>query len=216
MRRASRLRTHMCLTACLYVGMLLCAPHLPAQAPDWRTAAEQFQAELVRQYADTAETPLRGDERLHFTGLEFFPIRNAYYVAARFERTPDAVPFEMPTVSGKTKTFVQYGILHFRLHGKALHLAAYQNLKIAALPAYADDLFIPFRDASSGGKSYGGGRYIDIKIPQTEQVWLDFNQCYNPYCAYSKGWNCPIPPADNYLAAKVHAGVRAYTGSPAH
>jgi uncharacterized protein len=192
------------------------ALHLPAQALDWRAAAEEFQAELVRQYADTAETPLRGDERLHFTGLEFFPIRKAYCVEARFERTPDAVPFEMPTVSGKTKTFVQYGILHFQLHGKALRLSAYQNLKAAATAAGADDLFIPFRDESSGGKSYGGGRYIDIKIPKTPNVLLDFNQCYNPYCAYSKGWNCPIPPADNYLLTNVHAGVRAYAGEVAH
>lgn len=197
-------------------ALCLCAQAALAQPDDWRKVAEDFQAELVRQYADTSETPLSVEERKDFAGLTFFPVRKAYCVEARWERTPDAQPFEMPTVSGKTKTFVQYGRLHFRIRGKALFLAAYQNLKSAANPAYADDLFVPFRDLSSGAESYGGGRYMDIKIPQGTSTWLDFNQCYNPYCAYSKGWNCPIPPAENYLATKVLAGVRAYSGGQAH
>lgn len=212
------MRTPLTYAARVLVGVCLCLSMsaLHAQAQDWRKAAEDFQAELVRQYADSAETPLRGDERLHFTGLTFFPIREAYRVEARFERTPDAVPFEMPTVSGKTKTFVQYGRLHFQLRGQDLQLAVYQNVKAAAIAEYAEDLFIPFRDHSSGKESYGGGRYMDVKIPKGETMVLDFNQCYNPYCAYSKGWNCPIPPAENYLAVKVLAGVKAYKGGPEH
>lgn len=199
------------------LGVLLLAAgtQVQAQASDWRKAAEDFQAELVRQYADTNETPLKGEERTHFTGLEFFKVSKAYCVTARFERTPDAKPFEMPTVSGKTKTFVQYGRLHFRLRGKDLVLAAYQNVKAAAAPDYAGDLFIPFRDHSSGEESYGGGRYMDIPIPTGATTVLDFNQCYNPYCAYSKGWNCPIPPAENYLPVKVLAGVKAYQNNAA-
>jgi hypothetical protein len=204
------------LHGCALAALLLAAClHTQAQANDWRKAAADFQAELVRQYADTNETPLRGDERTHFTGLTFFKLSKAYCVTARFERTPDAQPFEMPTVSGKTKTFVQYGRLHFRLRGQDMVLAAYQNVKAAAAPDYAGDLFIPFRDHSSGAESYGGGRYMDIQIPTGATAVLDFNQCYNPYCAYSKGWNCPIPPAENYLPVKVLAGVKAYQNNAA-
>jgi uncharacterized protein (DUF1684 family) len=116
----------------------------------------------------------------------------------------------MPTVSGKTKTFVKYGELHFTMNGRADTLFAYQNLKLAAKEDYDNTLFIPFRDHASGEEAYGGGRYIDWPIPKSDQATLNFNLCYNPYCAYSTGWNCPIPPQENYVDSKVLAGVKAW------
>lgn len=182
------------------------------QSADWKKGALDFQAELNRQYADSAESPLEEADRVHFEGLAFFPVRKAYRVEARVELTPDAVPFEMATVSGKTKTFVKYGVLHFELRGKKESLAMYRNLKLSVQEEYADYLFIPFKDLSSGVESYGGGRYIDFKVPTGDVVVLDLNQCYNPYCAYSSGWNCPIPPEENFLDVKVLAGVRKWDG----
>jgi uncharacterized protein (DUF1684 family) len=152
---------------------------------------------------------------LQFKHHHFYPIRKQYCVTATCIPTPDETPFEMPTVSGKTKTFVKVCLLVFTLHGRRDTLAAYRNLKLAAQAAYEDELFIPFKDYSSGFKSYGGGRYIDWTMPAAQlssvsTVTLNFNLCYNPYCAYSTGWNCPIPPQENYVDSHVHAGVKKY------
>jgi uncharacterized protein len=186
-----------------------------AQSGSSRAEAKKAHAELNHQYRDPEDSPLDSLDRIHFKHHHFYPIRKAYCVTATCIPTPDKQPFEMPTVSGKTKTFVQVCMLVFELHGRSDTLAAYRNLKLAEQAEYEDYLFIPFKDHSSGFKSYGGGRYIDWEMPAdqlqaTRQVQLDFNQCYNPYCAYSTGWNCPIPPQENYVDSKVHAGVKRW------
>ena len=195
----------------LAIGLTL-GMQLSAQKHAWRKAAKAFQKELNRQYADPEDSPLDSLDRLAFKQLDFFPIRKNYCVNAKFVRTSDAIPFEMPTISGKTKTFVKYGELHFELNGQKDTLAAYQNLKLVDSEEYANYLFIPFKDHSSGEEAYGGGRYIDWLIPTGVDVVLDLNQCYNPYCAYSTGWNCPIPPQENYIDQKVLAGVKKWKG----
>lgn len=193
------------------VGFLLTASMLVAQGPGWKSEVVAFQQELNRQYADPKDSPMDSLDRIHFQGHAFFPISADYRVKVRYVRTPDAKPFEMPTVSGKTKTFVKHGELYFKLNGRMDTLSAYQNVKLAMKPEYAKDLFIPFKDYCSGEEAYGGGRYIDWKIPKSKRAFLDFNQCYNPYCAYSSGWSCPIPPEENFVDSKVMAGIKAWS-----
>jgi uncharacterized protein (DUF1684 family) len=73
-------------------------------------------------------------------------------------------------------------------------------------------LFVPFGDATSGFESYGGGRYIEFYISdiKNNKVIIDFNKAYNPYCAYTTGYNCPIPPAENLLTVAIPAGEKNY------
>lgn len=173
----------------------------------WQKSVDGFQQELNAHYKHPEDSPLEEADRKTFTSHNFFPADRSYCVEADFVATPDTEPFEMPTVSGKTKLYRKYGELHFRLKGRADTLTVYQNIKNMDHPEYGKLLFLPFRDESSGHESYGGGRYIDLPIPTGDKVQLDFNQCYNPYCAYSSGWNCPIPPAENFVNSKVLAGV---------
>jgi len=79
-------------------------------------------------------------------------------------------------------------------------------------------LFIPFADVTSGDETYGTGRYIDISTKDiiNNTVVIDFNKAYNPYCAYSNGYNCPIPPAENYLAVAIKAGERSFAKPGGH
>lgn len=95
--------------------------------------------------------------------------------------------------------------MKFTLNGKALELNVYQSRK-----NYQTDkrLFLLFTDLTSGNESYGGGRYIDLRIPDDDEVILDFNKSYNPYCAYNYNYSCPIPPAENHLDISVKAGVK--------
>ena len=76
----------------------------------------------------------------------------------------------------------------------------------------ANLLFLPFNDSSNGKTSYGGGRFIDIEIPEnsSKSIIIDFNKAYNPYCAYNHKYSCPIPPKENLLVIPIAAGVKAY------
>ncbi len=146
--------------------------------------------------------------------LRFFPPDESYRVTATFERTPDAEPFEMATYSGITKPYVQYGTATFTLRGQKMEIAVYQSLRLRQLPMYRDYLFIPFKDLTNGGSTYGGGRYMDIRMGdiQNGQVVIDFNKAYNPYCAYSDGYNCPVPPLENHLDMAIEAGEKDFGG----
>ena len=86
----------------------------------------------------------------------------------------------------------------------------YQNVKGAANPLYKDHYFLPFKDNTNGGESYGGGRYIDLIIEDLKsEVQVNFNVAYNPYCAYNDKYSCPIVPSENYIDIEINAGVKA-------
>ena len=73
-----------------------------------------------------------------------------------------------------------------------------------------DYLFLPFMDLTNGVSSYGGGRFLDLKIPEGESIIIDFKKAYNPYCAYNHRYSCPVPPDANHLNIEIPAGVKAY------
>ncbi|PTX44144.1 hypothetical protein C8P64_0114 [Christiangramia gaetbulicola] len=173
-------------------------------------SAKEFQEELDREYADPDLSPLDEKDREVFKGLEFFEIDPEYIVQAEFVRTPSESPFAMPTSSEKMKTYVKYGELYFTLKGQDLKLNLYQSQDLVNDPEYFDYLFLPFTDPTNGKSTYGGGRYIDFRIPESNIVTLDFNKAYNPYCAYSGNYSCPIPPKENDLPVEITAGVKAF------
>jgi uncharacterized protein len=80
---------------------------------------------------------------------------------------------------------------------------------------YKNNLFLPFKDHTNGEESYGGGRYINLYTTdiQDGKIEIDLNTCYNPWCAYSDGYNCPIPPKENHLEMEVRAGEKNFKGS---
>src|SRR5690242_17868451 len=169
---------------------------------------KQFQDDLNKEYKDPETSPLSKEKRESFTQINFFPIDLDYVVKAKFVRTADERIFAMPTTGNSTKRYVKYGEALFFLKGKQYKLGIYQSVDLAMQRKYRDYLFIPFRDATSGKETYGGGRYIDLTIPQGDSIIINFNTAYHPYCAYTEGYNCPIPPRENYLPVKVEAGVR--------
>ena len=117
----------------------------------------------------------------------------------------------MKTTTNRLPEYRKYGELKFSLEGKMLTLSVYQNLELTKKAGFEDYLFIPFTDLTNGDETYGGGRYIDFRMDQLKEklVRLDFNRAYNPYCAYSKGYSCPIPPAENLLPVAIRAGVKS-------
>ena len=169
---------------------------------------KKFQKELNTEYLNPKETPLRGDNLKNFKKHPFFPINLKYRVTAKFVKTENPVPFELPTSSGKFKQYQEYGKATFELDGKSLTLTLYQSLDLMKMEKYKDYLFLPFRDETNEKETYGGGKYMDLKIPSGKEIVLDFNQSYQPFCAYNAfDYNCPIVPAENKLPIRIEAGV---------
>lgn len=171
---------------------------------------EKHRTKMDAEFRNSEESPLR-EKASEFHGIDYYPTAANYKVTAKLTRTPEAIPFEMPTSNPKIqKKYVSYGILTFELNGSTHQLRVYRSLKLSAMKEYRDHLFLPFTDQTSGNDSYGGGRYLDLKTTKKDKIVIDFNLCYNPYCAYSGGWSCPIPPTDNFLDTRVEAGPKQY------
>lgn len=181
-----------------------------AQEASLHTTAEEYQANLNTQFKDPEKSPLTIEDRKQFEKLDFFTIDTAFVVVAQFVRTPSEAPFAMPTTTDRAPIYVKFGELYFNLKNKDFKLNVYQNQELISDPEYYDYLFIPFTDNTNGVESYGGGRYLDFRIPTVSTVVLDFNKAYNPYCAYNGRYSCPIPPAENNLDIEISAGVKAY------
>ena len=94
---------------------------------------------------------------------------------------------------------------NFEFKSQIYKLNVYQS-QISILEG-DNTLLLPFLDDTNGLSSYGGGRYINIVIPESDTILLDFNMAYNPYCAYNERYSCPIVPKENYLPFRVEAGV---------
>tara|TARA_R100001369_G_scaffold954_4_gene3203 strand:+ start:76042 stop:76644 length:603 start_codon:yes stop_codon:yes gene_type:complete len=171
---------------------------------------KDFQQTLNSEFADPEESPLTAEDLKKFKELTFFEIDTNYVIEAEFVRTPSESPFAMPTTTNRTPIYVKYGKAYFKIKGKSYKLNIYQSQDLSTNPEYLDYLFIPFTDESNGHGSYPGGRYIDFKIPTSNRITLDFNKAYNPYCAYSGRYSCPIPPAENNLAVAIPVGVKYF------
>jgi len=102
---------------------------------------------------------------------------------------------------GSTSRLHRLGTVRFDLAGERLSLVAYEQ---------GDELFIPFRDGTSGKETYGAGRYVEAEAQGGGRFALDFNRAYNPYCAYSDAWRCPLPPAENWVTVPIRAGELSF------
>lgn len=170
----------------------------------------EFQKNLNKEYATKEESPLKDSDFEVFSALAFFPVNKMYCITADFVRTEKEQPFEMPTTTDRKPMYVKYGELHFTLEGKLFQLNVYKNIELSKIAKYKNSLFLPYTDYTSGVESYGGGRYIDLEIPEGKTIQLDFNKSYNPYCAYNEKYSCPLTPESNDLKIEIKAGVKKF------
>lgn len=147
------------------------------------------------------------------SGLRYFPPDPNYRIAGTFERTPDAQPFTMATITGEPEEYVQYGTFQFSWNGANKTLSIYRRLSHIRSPLTRDILFLPFLDTTNGEQTYGGGRYLDLRISDIrgKALTVDFNLAYNPYCVYKEGFSCPRPPIQNTLDFPVKAGEKLFS-----
>ena len=193
-----------------FIFLLVVGVVFGQKSTDFNHEIADFQTELNAEYSSPETTVLLPEDFENFHGLEFYDIDSTYRVKARFVRTPHEKPFAMATTTDRKPMYFKYGEAHFALKGKELKLNLYKSVEPYKEPGYEDYLFLPFTDLTSGDGSYGGGRFIDMRIPEGDEIIIDFNKAYNPYCAYSPKYSCPITPAVNDLQVRVEAGVRDF------
>ncbi len=162
------------------------------------------------QFRMGRNSPLTAVQRQSFEQLHYFPVDYNYRVNARYVQNPSPALFAIQTSSGKERVYARVGRLDFKINGIGYSLMAYQSLEEVQKRSEGGHLFVPFTDATSGGKSYGGGRYLDIPLPKDASVNIDFNLAYNPYCAYNSKYSCPIPPRENRLPVEIVAGEQTF------
>jgi len=190
------------------------------------SAFGQISADSIRIYNDTIRdfrkgkniklmysesTPLTPEQHKNFKGLKYFePDINFQFVAQLVKAdTPETVV--MRTSTERAPEYIEYGVVKFTVEGTEYTLKAYQSKKYLDVKPDDRSLFIPFRDETTGNETYGGGRYVDCEIPVTgDQLILDFNKAYNPYCAYNPRYSCVIPPEENRLPIAINAGEKIF------
>jgi uncharacterized protein (DUF1684 family) len=166
--------------------------------------------EQEAEFKNKSKSPLLSKDRRKFKHLNYYPIELKYRVGAQFVKTETPELFKMKTTTERLPDYRKYGEVHFEIDGESFTLEVYQSPDIMKRPGYEDYLFIPFTDLTNGHETYEVGRYLEFRIPKTDSVVLDFNQCYNPYCSYSPKFSCPIPPAANNLNIAIPAGEKKY------
>jgi uncharacterized protein (DUF1684 family) len=139
--------------------------------------------------------------RKDFTGLKWFPVNEAYRVDARF------VPYDKPktvmiqNIMGDAGPEQIPGYVEFTLNGQTLRLDAEKE---------GSDLSFVLRDLTSGHETYGAARFLDTELGKDGHVVLDFNEAYNPPCAYNPYTTCPLPEPENRLRVRIEAGEKSY------
>lgn len=150
-------------------------------------------------------SPLPEDVRLAFDGLSYFEPDEALNLQLPI-LPGDESTVEVQTSDGAIRRYKRAGSIAFDVDGETAELTLFSN---DGRPGY----FLPFRDATSGKESYGAGRYLDLEDDIDGIVDIDFNMAYNPYCAYSDAYSCPLPPGENWLTVPINAGEKAYVSS---
>mgnify|MGYP001954435609 CR=1 FL=1 len=172
-----------------------------------------YQQKLNASYKDASTSPLKKKDLKDFKGLDFFPVDSGFVVKAKLTKIDNAPVFEMATTTDRKPLYKEYGLLNFTIKGTNCVLTIYQSQDDLRDEKYRDYLFLAFTDDTSGEESYGGGRYMDVMISDISEnntIVLNFNNTYNPYCAYNDEYSCPLTPRKNHLDIAIKAGVKNF------
>ncbi|MFD1587499.1 DUF1684 domain-containing protein [Halorientalis brevis] len=175
---------------------------------DWVEQLRANRREKDRFFAEHRQSPIPPEERADFDGLDYFEPDPAYRVEATVERHDDPDPVEMETSDDRAVRYLRLVTFSFEIDGDSYVLHGYRQ--------ESDDsatLFVPFRDKTTGHQTYDGGRYMELEperdLRDGDEVTIDFNLAYSPFCAFSDTFSCPLPPEENWLETTIEAGERA-------
>ncbi|MGB0934200.1 MAG: DUF1684 domain-containing protein [Lishizhenia sp.] len=150
---------------------------------------------------------LNPKERDNLIALDFFAIDKRYKVVAKITKNRGK-KFKMQTSTDRLPIYRRYGFIEFTLNDTLVKLSVYENLGLKKMKEYKNYLFLPVYDYTCPTISYGSGRYLDLVKPKGKEIEVDFNLLYNPYCAYSNRYSCPVTPKENRINLAILAGEK--------
>ena len=155
------------------------------------------------------ESPLTEDMKGRFDGLRYFPVDLTYRVLADFHAygRPRSIP--VPTNLEEVMQMERFGRIVGTCAGNPFSLEVFRSMEDGSS-------LVLFRDGTSGTESYAAGRYVRVSDAGDGTYLIDFNNAYNPYCAYNSAYVCPLPPAENTLRFPVRAGEKDPGANLAH
>lgn len=165
---------------------------------------EQFRARKDLQFKNSPDSPIKKEDRDRFEKLDYFPVDMNYQLPAKLIKVERPDTLLLLTTTGERQGMINIGKLEFKMQGYPVELTAFAYLEAER----SQLLFIPFRDLTSGVSTYGGGRYLEVDW--TDNIVVDFNEAYNPYCVYNIDYSCPIPPRENMIRLEIRAGEKNY------
>jgi uncharacterized protein len=147
---------------------------------------------------------------MKYNGLRYLPVNDAYRVPATFVAADNGRTLTLDTSTGGKRVMPHKGTLHFQLDGKDLSLDGFGSGE------RPNDLFVIFKDASNGKETYGPGRFVWVQAPVDGKTVIDFNLAWNPLCAYSHSFSCPLAPSQNHLPVRVPVGEATFPLDDGH
>lgn len=166
-----------------------------------RHEVAQWRREKDRYFAGPG-SPLPPSERQRFRGLPYYEFDDRYVFEVEVKADGQERRIEIQRTGGDIVTYDRAGTFRVDLPGGPATLAAYRTA------GQDDDLFVPFRDATTAKETYEIGRYLEIVPAGGGRYLVDFNRAYNPFCAYADHFSCPLVPRENHLAVPVLAGEK--------
>ncbi|MFC7098580.1 DUF1684 domain-containing protein [Halobaculum marinum] len=155
-------------------------------------------------FAEHPRSPIPQAARSDFAGLRYFDPDPEYRFETPLHEHDDPERITVETTQDGVREYDNVGEFRITVGGEDVTVQAFQS------PDDFDRLWVPFRDATSGEETYPAGRYLDLEDPDDRTAdgdWvLDFNEAYNPYCAYAEAYECPLVPMDNWLDVSIRAG----------
>lgn len=173
-------------------------------------AVARFRAARDGLFAEQPQSPLGEAQRRSFRGLEYFPYDPALRFVLPLDLGVEHETFEVPLRDDGLLRLERFAKIHFVLQGTPVALSLFW------VGGYGGGVFLPFRDTTNGGATYGGGRYLLDSVKGADLgeekggVVLDFNYAYNPSCCYDSRWECPLAPPENRLTLPIEAGEKAF------
>jgi len=190
----------LCLSACKSTEL---TEEKPSESKDPLILERIARDEAFRSSMDS---PIPVDKRESFQGLDYYSVNEDLRFSVQLKRYPDPKQLRLSTNTGEIRSGLRYGYFDFTVNGQSCRLQVYRL--DASEGSEGPNLFIPFRDATSGIETYASGRYIDLTENTSGTYELDFNRAYNPYCVFDSVYSCPIPPAENALSISILAGEK--------
>jgi uncharacterized protein (DUF1684 family) len=167
---------------------------------------KDFREKRDRFFKEDPRSPLKESDRKKFKGLSYYPIDLKYAMVGAIERypiEPKPMYVTLPTNKETGRKYVKYGRFKFKCEGKEYVLQIYR-------PLASDDLFLPFKDKTSGIETYEKGRYLYVESMPGGKVLIDFNRACNPFCQYNEKYTCPFAPEENWLGIAIRVGEKRF------